>query len=146
MIDEYQILEAKAWGANIILLIAACLTPAEVKRLGAFAQSLGLEVLLEVHDKAELLENIVDEVDVIGVNNRNLKTFEVSIQTSLDLANLIPDRYIKISESGLDNPQSLITLGEAGFKGFLMGEHFMRQANPGLAMKQFVTEFQALKK
>ena len=121
MIDEYQILEAKAWGANIILLIAACLTPAEVKQLATFAHSLDLEVLLEVHNQEELLSNLIDPVDVIGVNNRNLNTFEVSIDTSLQLAELIPTRYLKISESGLDAPEDMVTLGKAGYKGFLMG-------------------------
>jgi len=145
MIDEYQILEAKAWGANIILLIAACLTPAEVQRLAKFAHSLDLEVLLEVHNKEELLTNLIDEVDVIGVNNRNLKTFEVSINNSLELAELIPNRYIKISESGLDAPEDLITLGKAGFKGFLMGERFMKEKDPGKAMAEFVKCYEALK-
>jgi indole-3-glycerol phosphate synthase len=146
MIDEYQILEAKAWGANIILLIAACLNKEEVKRLAKFARSLDLEVLLEVHNKEELLENLIDEVDVIGVNNRNLKTFEVSINTSLALAELIPSRYVKISESGLDAPEDLITLSEAGYKGFLMGERFMKEADPGKAMVEFVAKYNALKK
>jgi len=144
MIDEYQILEAKAWGANIILLIAACLTPPVLQRLATFAHSLDLEVLLEVHDKEELQSNLIDEVDVIGVNNRNLKTFDVSINTSLELAELIPTRYVKISESGLDAPEDLITLGKAGFKGFLMGEHFMKAQDPGKAMAEFVVRYQAL--
>lgn len=145
MIDEYQILEAKAWGANIILLIAACLTPAEVQRLAKFAHALDLEVLLEVHNKEELLTNLIDEVDVIGVNNRNLKTFEVSINNSLELAELIPTRYVKISESGLDAPEDLITLGKAGFKGFLMGERFMKEQDPGKAMAEFVARYNVLK-
>jgi indole-3-glycerol phosphate synthase len=145
MIDEYQILEAKVWGADVILLIAACLSSAEVKRLATYAHELGLEVLLEVHNKEELLANLIDEVDVIGVNNRNLKTFEVSIETSLALAELIPNRYVKISESGLDHPETLVKLGKAGYKGFLMGEHFMKQANPGQAMAEFVTAYKALK-
>ncbi|MDB5271698.1 MAG: Indole-3-glycerol-phosphate synthase [Chitinophagaceae bacterium] len=146
MIDEYQILEAKAWGANIILLIAACLTPVELKRLARFAQSMDLEVLLEVHNKKELLDNLIDEVDVIGVNNRNLKNFDVSIETSLQLAELIPSRYVKISESGLDKAEDLITLGKAGYKGFLMGERFMKEKDPGKAMADFVAKYNALKK
>lgn len=145
MIDEYQILEAKAWGANIILLIAACLTPDEVQKLAKFAHSLDLEVLLEVHNKEELLSNLIDEVDVIGVNNRNLKTFEVSLNTSLELAEWIPNRYVKISESGLDAPEDLIRLGKAGFKGFLMGERFMKEEDPGKAMMDFVKKYEALK-
>jgi indole-3-glycerol phosphate synthase len=145
MVDEYQILEAKVWGADVILLIAACLTAEEVKRLATFAHSLGLEVLLEVHNKEELLANLIDEVDVIGVNNRNLKTFEVSIQTSIDLAELIPSRYVKISESGLDSPEDLIKLGKSGFKGFLMGERFMKEADPGKAMAEFVAKYNTLK-
>lgn len=145
MIDEYQLLEAKAWGANIVLLIAACLTPAEVQRLAKFAHSLDLEVLLEVHNKEELLNNLIDEVDVIGVNNRNLKTFEVSIDTSLELAELIPNRYVKISESGLDAPEDLIKLSKAGFKGFLMGERFMKEQDPGKAMMEFVKKWDTLK-
>lgn len=144
MIDEYQILEARVWGADVILLIAACLTSEEVKRLAIYAQSLGLEVLLEVHNKEELLTNLIDEVDVIGVNNRNLKTFEVSIENSIALAELIPSRYVKISESGLDRPEDLIKLGKAGFKGFLMGERFMKEADPGKAMTDFVVKYKAL--
>jgi len=145
MVDEYQILEAKVWGADVILLIAACLSPDEVKRLAVYAHKLSLEVLLEVHNKEELLANLIDEVDVIGVNNRNLKTFEVNLETSIELAEHIPNRYVKISESGLDSPEDLIKLGKAGYKGFLMGEHFMKQADPGKAMAEFVSQYKALK-
>ena len=91
------------------------------------------------------MTNLIDEVDVIGVNNRNLKTFEVSINTSLELAELIPNRYVKISESGLEAPEDLITLGKAGFKGFLMGERFMKEQDPGKAMMEFVKRYEALK-
>ncbi|HVW95678.1 MAG TPA: indole-3-glycerol phosphate synthase TrpC [Mucilaginibacter sp.] len=140
MIDEYQVLEAKAWGADIILLIAAILTPAEIKSLATLAKSLGLNVLLEVHDLAELQRSIVPELDAIGVNNRNLNDFSVSVQTSYDLATHIPKEFMKISESAISNPETIRQLKKAGFDGFLIGENFMKAENPGAAMAEFVKE------
>ena len=138
IVDSYQITEAKAYGADVILLIASCLSPQEIGRLSAYAKSLGLNVLLEVHNAMELQSNLFDSIDAIGVNNRNLADFTVSIQHSLDLVNLIPDRYIKVSESGISDPASIKTLKEAGFQAFLIGENFMKSENPAQAISDFV--------
>lgn len=137
MIDEYQVHEAKAYGASVILLIAACLTPQEVKNLAAAAKNLGLEVLLELHDESEL-NHVCDAVDVVGVNNRNLKTFTVDLEQSIKLAEKIGNSFIKIAESGISDIKNIHYLKQYGFQGFLIGENFMKQSNPGLAFKQFV--------
>jgi indole-3-glycerol phosphate synthase len=142
MIDEYQLVEAKSFGAEVILLIAACLTPAEVKTMARTAKSLGLEVLLEIHNDEEL-GHICEEVDLVGVNNRNLKTFEVSIQVSLDLINKIPKEKPAVAESGISDVNTIVTLREAGFKGFLIGENFMKQASPSIAFADFVNQLKA---
>lgn len=139
IIDEYQLVEAKAYGADIILLIAAVLTPLQVKTLASFAKSLGMSVLLEVHDRSELESNIVDSVDAIGVNNRNLNDFSVSLNHSLELVELIPNQFIKVSESGISNPATITSLRSVGFQGFLIGENFMKTANPAKAIQEFVT-------
>ena len=138
MIDEYQIYEAKAHGADVILLIAECLTKKEVKTLAECAKNVGLEVLLEMHD-AEGLDKICDAVTCVGINNRNLKTFEVSIQTSIDLSAQIPDAFVKVAESGISNPLTLPILRGYGFEGFLIGQAFMKTENPGAAMADFVS-------
>lgn len=140
MVDEYQILEAKAMGADVILLIAAALEPVHLFRLAAFAQTLGLEVLMEVHNAEELERSLCDDLDVVGVNNRNLKTFDVSIETSLDLVTKIPDQFRKISESGLSAADSILTLKKAGYEGFLIGETFMKTADPSAALQKLVQE------
>ncbi len=137
VIDEYQILQARSAGADIILLIAACLTKQEVKQLASFAHSLNLEVLLEIHSEEEL-DHIVEEVDLVGVNNRDLKTFTVSIEQSKRISNKIPLEKIKISESGIYNMQTIDELREYGYKGFLIGENFMREKDPGDAFRKFV--------
>lgn len=137
IIDEYQLVEARAMGADVILLIAACLKPDRVKELAFFAKSLQLEVLLEIHNEAEL-EHICEEIDLVGVNNRDLKTFSVDINRSIELSKQIPADKIKIAESGISNIETIRVFKEAGFKGFLMGEHFMKAADPGEAFKQFV--------
>lgn len=116
VIDEYQILEAKSIGADCILLIAAALEPARLKELAAFAKSLGLEVLMEVHDGEELERSLCADLDLVGVNNRNLKTFDVSLDTSLKLVDKIPNDFIKISESGISDPATLITLKKSWFQ------------------------------
>lgn len=134
IIDEYQLYEAKSIGADIILLIAACLEPEEVISLSKKAHELGLEVLLEVHNEEELKVSLCDTVDIVGVNNRNLKTFETSIETSLSLTEQIPDSFVKISESGLKDADTIIKLYRAGYKGFLIGETFMKTVNPGTAL------------
>lgn len=141
--DEYQLLEAKAIGADVILLIAASLAPTEVKKLAGFAKNIGLEVLLEVHNEEEL-QHICDEIDMVGVNNRNLKTFEVSIDTSLELINKIPTSKTVITESGISNVETIVTLKQAGYKGFLIGETFMKAPDPGKAFKNFVDELKTL--
>lgn len=136
-IDPYQVTEAKAYGADLILLIAACLSKDEIHTLSEYAKNLNLEILLEIHDETEL-EKISPLVDLVGVNNRNLKTFEVNVETSLKLANLIPDRFVKISESGISSPDTVRTLRNAGYKGFLMGETFMKTENPAETCRTFI--------
>ena len=138
IIDEYQIFEAKAWGADIILLIAAILTPQQIAAYGKLAHELGLNVLLEVHHLSELERSICPHLDAIGVNNRNLADFTVDVQTSFDLADKIPDEFMKISESAISHPQTIKALKAVGYHGFLIGENFMKTDNPGLAMKNFV--------
>ena len=140
MIDEYQLWEAKSIGADVILLIAACLSPAEIRHLGQKAHDLGLEVLLEVHDREELEQSVCEYVDMVGVNNRNLKTFVTSIETSLELAQLIPDSFVKISESGLKNAETIQQLRAAGYQGFLIGESFMKTSDPAAALEELVSE------
>ncbi|WP_258097918.1 indole-3-glycerol phosphate synthase TrpC [Marinoscillum pacificum] len=140
IVDEYQIIEAKSIGADVILLIAAALTPEQVKSLGAFAQSLGLEVLLEVHNKEELESTLNPHIDLLGVNNRNLSTFETTIQTSKDLAELIPNDFVKVSESGINDPAVVVDLMSHGFEGFLIGEYFMQKGSPEKACRDFVKQ------
>ncbi len=137
IVDEYQIIEAKSMGADVILLIAACLTPAEVKRLATFAKLLGLEVLLELHAEEEL-KHICEETEIVGINNRNLKTFEVDIERSLRMARQIPADKIKVAESGISSVGNILLFKENGFRGFLIGENFMKEENPGKAFEQFV--------
>ncbi len=137
VIDRYQIAEAKAYGADVILLIAAVLSENEIQDLSGYAKELGLSVLLEVHNKEELERSIFDTIDAIGVNNRNLKDFTVSIQHSIDLVDSIPDTFIKVSESGLSDPESIIELKKVGFQAFLIGENFMKTENPQEAIRDF---------
>lgn len=137
IIDEYQIVEAKSIGADVILLIAACLTPSEVQKLASLSKSLGLEVLLEIHDENEL-GHITEEIHIVGVNNRNLKTFEVDLQTSFDLVSKIPAEKVRITESGITDPKDIISLKQVGYEGFLIGENFMRSLNPAAAFADFI--------
>lgn len=137
--EEYQIVESKAIGADVILLIAACLTPVEVKQLASFAKSIGLDVLLELHDENEL-EHICEETEIIGINNRNLKTFEVDIERSLRMAEKIPAGKIKVAESGIGSVENILLFRKNGYKGFLIGENFMKTEKPGDAFKKFVEE------
>jgi indole-3-glycerol phosphate synthase len=141
IIEEYQIVEARAIGADVILLIAACLTPAEVKRLAVFARGLGLEVLLEIHGEDEL-EHICDETALVGVNNRDLKTFTVDIERSIQLSRRIPPGKLLVAESGIGEVRTIMQMKEAGFKGFLIGESFMKEADPAAAFRRFVGELQ----
>jgi len=139
IVDEYQIYQSKLMGADIILLIAACLTQEETVRFTKIAHELDMEVLLEIHNEEEL-SYIQPDIDVIGINNRNLKTFATDIRHTIELANKIPDTFLKISESGLSNPQTVIDLREKGFKGFLMGENFMKTTQPGETLKKFIKQ------
>ena len=140
IVDGFQIVEAKAIGADVILLIAACLTEQELKNYGQLANDLGLEVLYEVHTQEEL--DKINDLDnkIIGINNRNLKNFEVDLEHSIKLANQIPDTCIKVSESGISDPRIITGLKEHGFQGFLIGENFMKTDNPGLACKEFIDQ------
>jgi len=137
VIDTYQVVEAKAFGADVILLIAACLEKEQAKTLAKKAKSLSMEVLMEVHN-AEELKMLNDFVDIVGVNNRNLKTFEVDVETSVKLAKLIPEKFVKISESGLAGAGTIHYLRESGFKGFLIGETFMKTENPGEVCRKLI--------
>lgn len=141
IVDTYQIHEAKAYGADAILLIAACLHANEIQTLAQTAHGIGLEVLLEVHNFEELEKSPLDFVQVVGVNNRNLNDFSVSLDTSLALAEHIPIDKVKISESGISSHKAIVTLQEAGFDGFLMGEFFMKQEAPGKAAQTFIESF-----
>jgi len=140
IVDEYQILEAKAHGADLILLIAAVLSREEIKSLSEFAHRLGLEVLLEVHNQEELEKSIMPSLDMIGVNNRNLKTFEVSLDFSKKLADLIPNEFVKVSESGISSIEAITELKPFGYQGFLIGENFMKTDNAGQAAKEFISQ------
>ncbi len=137
MIDEFQVIEARSAGADVILLIAACLSPARVKSLAATARSLGMEVLLEIHQHSEL-DHICDDIDLVGVNNRDLRTFTVNVELSVDLGRQIPAEKIKISESGIGSVETIKYLKNAGFRGFLIGENFMKQPEPSIAFASFV--------
>ncbi len=137
-IDEYQIIEAKSIGADAILLIAAILSPKKLKEMAQLAKSFGLEVLMEVHNLEELNSHLNENLDLVGVNNRNLKTFNVSIETSVELADSIPEQFVKISESGISKPETVIDLMSHGFQGFLIGEYFMSHGRPGAACAEFI--------
>lgn len=137
IVDEYQILEAKMYGADAILLIAAALTPQQCKQFTQTALSAGLEVLLELHDENEI-EHISPSNNMIGINNRNLGSFETSIEKSFKMIDKLPKEAVLISESGISNPQTVYELRQAGYKGFLIGEHFMRAEHPGKSLKQFI--------
>jgi len=136
-IDEYQIIEAKAIGANAILLIAAVLTKAEIKQFTTLAHNLGLEVLLEIHTNEEL-DKYIPEISVVGINNRNLKTFEVDFENAIRLAKSLPTNTVKIAESGISDYKSIDYLRTKGFDGFLIGENFMKTDDPALACKDFI--------
>ena len=144
IIDEYQIIEAKSIGADCILLIAAALDPLRLKELAAFAHGLGMEVLMEVHDGEELDRSLNEHLDLVGVNNRSLKTFEVSLDTSFGLVDKIPSEFVKISESGISEPDTLFELKKAGFDGFLIGENFMKSSRPHQAALNFMNAYRRI--
>jgi len=137
MIDEYQFIEAKSIGADVVLLIAAILTPKQVKHFTALAKSLQLEVLLELHDESEL-DHVYHLVDMVGINNRNLKNFEVDVEQSIRMSEKVGNDFVKVAESGISNIDMLKHFKNNGFQGFLIGENFMRTEDPGLACKQFI--------
>jgi indole-3-glycerol phosphate synthase len=138
IIDEYQIMESKAYGADLILLIASILTESEIKKFSIFAKNIGLEVLLEVHSEKEIAKSLTSSLDFIGVNNRNLKTFEVNLDNSKFLSEKIPNEFIKISESGIRTISDINELKKFGYKGFLIGEKFMKSENPGAEATAFI--------
>ena len=137
VVDRYQLHEAKAIGADLVLLIAACLTPEEVLDLSAEAHAIGLEVLLELHDEDEL-NHVAMDVDLVGINNRSLKTFDVDIERSLRMAASIPGNMPKVAESGIDDPAQIRIFKENGYKAFLIGENFMKREDPGRSLKEFI--------
>jgi indole-3-glycerol phosphate synthase len=139
IIDSYQIHESKAMGADLILLIAACLSPVQVQEFASLAKTIGLEVLLELHDEEEL-NHVCNEIDFVGINNRSLKTFDVDIERSLRMAASLPKQKIKIAESGIDDPSQILRFKSNGYKGFLIGENFMKTENPGETFRDFVKE------
>ena len=138
IIDEYQLLEAKAYGADVILLIAAILSREEIKQFSEFAKSLNLDVLLEVHNEEELHKSVMPSLDMLGVNNRNLKTFDVSLETSKSLSSIIPDDFVKVSESGISSIEAIKELQPYGYQGFLIGENFMKTDSPGASATEFI--------
>jgi indole-3-glycerol phosphate synthase len=141
MVDEYQIVEAKSMGADVVLLIAACLRPKEIEVLGTLARSLGMETLLEVHDEEELDRSLGDYISVVGVNNRNLKNFsEQNVEASKRLSEKIPARFVKVSESCISGPEVIRDLKAYGYRGFLIGESFMKTENPGEALTSFLNQ------
>lgn len=142
-IDEYHVIEARSIGADAILLIAAILTPPQSKSLAALAHSLGMEVLLEVHNEEELEEHLEAGADLIGVNNRNLKTFEVSIDVSKRLSAQIPENVVRVSESGISSADTIVELRNYGFQGFLIGENFMKSQYPEAAAFEFINMLRA---
>lgn len=139
IVDEYQVYETKAIGADLMLLIAECLTKDEVLSLAKTAKEIGLEVLLELHSEDQL-EKINDFIDLIGINNRNLKTFEVDIEKSKQILKQLPQDLVKVAESGISDPKTVKELREAGFQAFLIGENFMKNENPTEAFKEFVKQ------
>ena len=144
VLEEYQIIEAKSIGADAILLIAAVLDARTLKGLCSFAHRLGLEVLVEVHNEVELKDNLDSGADMMGINNRDLKTFEISVEISKKLSGLIPASILKVSESGIESPEAIVDLKGYGFNGFLMGQTFMQADQPEKAAMDFITKLRAL--
>jgi len=140
MVDEYQVIEAKAMGADVILLIASALMPQHAAHLAAVAHKLEMEVLLEIHDEQEWHDFAQTGADLVGVNNRNLSSFQVSLDTSFRLASVLPASLTRISESGIDSVEAIRQLRKAGYQGFLMGEYFMKQPKPEQAAAAFINQ------
>jgi indole-3-glycerol phosphate synthase len=139
ILDPYQLVESRAMGADVILLIAACLQPAETRSLALKAHELGLEVLLEIHDENEL-DHLNEFIDVVGINNRDLKTFTVDLDNSIRLSDRLPHNKLRIAESGIRNIETIHFLKSAGFNGFLIGEQFMKTNDPAFAFASFVEQ------
>lgn len=137
MIDEYQFYEAKSMGADVVLLIASCLSPAQVIEFTNLSHELGLEVLLEIHTEEEL-KHCNTHIDLVGINNRNLKDFTVDLEHSVRLKNQLPENILSIAESGIYSTEGFNYLKSQGFDGFLMGEYFMKNENPGNAFSNFI--------
>ena len=142
VIDEYQLFQARLCGASAVLLIAADLTVQQCRVLMRLAHELGLEVLLEMHSEQEL-EYAALEPDMCGINNRNLGSFVTDVQNSFRLAELLPKEAVKVSESGISNPDTVKALRQAGFRGFLIGENFMKTADPGTALSDFIAKLRS---
>jgi indole-3-glycerol phosphate synthase len=140
IVDEYQIVESKSMGADAILLIAKMLETSEIKQFTDFAHRLGLEVFLETHTEQEVKASNTLDVDLIGINNRNLNTFEVDIENSIRLAKMLPENMIKVAESGIESANTIRLFKQNGFKGFLIGEYFMRHSNPAQKCKELIQE------
>ena len=139
ILDEIQLLEAHVAGADAVLLIAACLQQKECRDLTRQAHALGLEVVLEIHEEVEL-DYLTSDIDVVGVNNRHLGSFHTDVSHSMRLAEKLPANIVKISESGISQPETVRLLRGKGFNGFLMGEHFMRTDLPGEALHHFINQ------
>ncbi|MDX1902740.1 MAG: indole-3-glycerol phosphate synthase TrpC [Thermonemataceae bacterium] len=140
IVDEYQIIEAKSMGADVILLIAKMLSPQQIRQFTELAQSLGMEVLLEIHNETEINENRNAPCDLFGVNHRNLDTFEVNLANSLNLIEKLPPKVPKIAESGIKSVEEVHLLKQNGFKGFLIGELFIRHSNPAEKCRDFIKQ------
>lgn len=138
IIDEYQLYQARIVGADAVLLIAAALQQDQCRKLAAKAHELGLEVLLEIHSAAEL-PYISEEIDMVGINNRNLGTFHTDVENSFQLAGQLPKEVLLISESGISDAETVKRLHRSGFRGFLIGETFMRTSSPGNTLREFIT-------
>lgn len=142
IISRYQLLQAKAAQADAVLLIAAALSKEECNALACEAHKLGLEVLLEMHHEGEL-DYVNEYVDMAGINNRNLGTFHTDVENSFRMAEKLPADILKVSESGISNPQTVKLLRQEGFRGFLIGETFMKTANPGNTLSTFIKELES---
>ena len=145
VIDEYQVIEARSIGADVILLIAAILDKEQIAQFTELAHILGMEVILELHAESEL-EKINNKIDIFGVNNRNLETMQIDISTSKSMARHIPSGFMKISESGIEDPKIVLELKQLGYNGFLIGSFFMKHPEPEKACAAFIQQINKLKK
>tara|TARA_Y100000766_G_scaffold212972_1_gene184566 strand:- start:980 stop:1771 length:792 start_codon:yes stop_codon:yes gene_type:complete len=142
IISEYQVIEAKSIGSDAILLIASILSEEEIIGYSSLAKSIGLEVLLEIHSEDELYKISGDDIDIVGVNNRNLDTLEIDLNNSIELYGKIPSKFVKISESGISKVESILKLKEVGYNGFLIGEKFMKTNNPMESAYDFIKKIE----